>query len=319
MRITVREALNQALYESMLANENVLLLGEDVSEYQGAYKISKGLLERFGPVRVLDTPVSEAGFTGLAIGAAYKGLRPVVEFMTWNFGMQAIDQISNAASKIYYMSGGSIRCPIVFRGPNGPAARVAATHSQCLAATFANYSGMKIVMPSTPYNYKGLLKSAIADDDTVIFLESEVAYNTLGEVPDHDYSVPLGQARIAQAGQRLTVITFGRMVDEALEACQGLDVEIIDLQTVKPFDTQAIITSIAKTNRVLCLEEGLPFAGITSEIMTFVIEHCWHLLDDQPMRMTGIDIPMPYAENLEKLACPKGSDIRRKVDSILQM
>lgn len=316
--ITVRQAINDAMIEEMRRDSNVMLMGEDVSEYEGAYKVSKGMLAEFGPMRVLDTPISEAGFSGLAIGAAYKGLRPIVEFMTWNFGMQAIDQIGNAASKIYYMSGGMIQCPIVFRGPNGPAARVAATHSQCLAATFANYSGVKIIMPSTAENYKGLLKAAIRDNDTVLFLESEIAYNLKGEVPEGEVITQIGKARIAKEGTGLTIVTFGRMVEETLQACADLNVEIIDLQTIKPFDKNAIVKSVQKTHNVLFVEEGLPFAGITSELNAFVVGELWDMLDQQPQRLAGLDVPMPYAANLEAMACPKAEQIREKAKQMLE-
>lgn len=319
LNITIREALNQAMKEEMRLNENVFLMGEDVSLYEGAYKVSKGMLAEFGPERVIDTPIAEAGFSGIAIGAAYKGLRPIVEFMTWNFGMQALDQICNGASKIYYMSGGQIKCPIVFRGPNGPAARVAATHSQCLAATFANYSGLKIVMPSNAYNAKGLLKASIRDDDVVVFLESEIAYGDKGEVPEGDYIVPLGKANFVSHGTDLTIVTFGRMVNVVVEACQGFEgrVEIIDLQTIKPFDQEAIKKSVSKTHRVLCVEEGLPFASVTSELINWITQELWDMLDAQPKRIAGLDVPMPYAANLEYMACPKADQIRSEIEAIL--
>lgn len=359
--ITIRDALNQAIREEMRRDDNVCLMGEDVAEYEGAYKVSRGLLAEFGSRRVIDTPISEAGFSGLAIGAAYKGIRPIVEFMTWNFGMQAIDQIGNAASKIYYMSGGTIKCPIVFRGPNGPAARVAATHSQCLAATFANYSGLKIVMPSNAQNAKGLLKAAIRDDDVVLFLESEVAYgekslvsNSVSEKTDinpsspssnnatssmhnnpssnnmlsnhasldstpllNDDIIPLGKARMVRNGNLATVITFGRMVNVVDQACAGMDIDIIDLQTIKPFDKKAIIDSVSKTHKVICIEEGLPFAGITSEMITWITQELWDMLDAKPVRLAGLDIPMPYAANLEYLACPKSAEIQTAVQKLI--
>lgn len=316
--ITVRQAINEAMIEEMHKDKEVFLMGEDVSEYEGAYKVSKNMLAQFGALRVIDTPVSEAGFSGIAIGAAYKGLRPIVEFMTWNFGMQAIDQIGNAASKIYYMSGGNITCPIVFRGPNGPAAGVAATHSQCLASTFASYCGLKIIMPSTAYNYKGLLKSAIRDNDTVLFLESEIAYNEKGLVPSEDYIVPIGKGRFAKEGSKLTIITFGRMVGQVLAICANKDVEIIDLQTIKPFDKEIIIKSVGKTHKVLCVEQGLPFGSITSELINFITQELWHMLDDQPKSIAGRDIPMPYAGNLEALACPSNEYIEAIIDQMLE-
>lgn len=319
-KLSIREALNLAMKEEMRRDPNVVLMGEDVALYEGAYKITRGMHKEFGDTRVIDTPISEAGFAGLSIGASMKGIRPIVEFMTFNFAMQAFDQIVNVAAKIHYMSGGTIGCPIVFRGPNGPAARVAATHSQCLASTFASYTGLKIVMISDAYNAKGLLKAAIRDDNPVIFLENEVAYGEKCMVPNEEYILPLGKGRIMQEGEQLTIITYGKMVGIAMQACAELpdySIEIIDLQTLKPFDEEIIKKSVSKTHRVLCLEESLPFASIGSEIITWINQNLWDMLDEQPMKLSGLDIPMPYAKNLEEMACPNVNDVQRMIVDML--
>lgn len=317
--VTIRQALNRAFFEEMRRDENVFLMGEDVAEYDGAYKVTQGLLKEFGPKRVIDTPISEAGFAGIGIGAAMKGLRPIVEFMTWNFGMQAFDQIVNTAAKTHYMSGGTIKCPAVFRGPNGPAARVAAQHSQCLASTFANFTGLRIVMPSTPTNYYGLLKSSIRSDDPIIFLENEVLYGHKGELADEEFVTPLNKAHIVQEGTDLTVISYGKALHTTLAGCKDLpySIEIIDLQTLKPFDEEAIIKSVSKTHRVLIVEESLPFASIASELITWIISNLWNMLDVQPRKVSGLDVPLPYAPNLEKMSIPQPENIANAIYEIM--
>ena len=308
---TVREALRDAMAEEMRADDRVFLMGEEVAEYQGAYKISQGLLDEFGPRRVVDTPITEAGFTGLGIGAAFAGLRPIVEFMTFNFAMQAIDQIINSASKTRYMSGGQMQCPIVFRGPNGAAARVGAQHSQCYASWYAHCPGLKVVSPFAAGDAKGLLKAAIRDPNPVIFLENEILYGQSFEVPqDPDFVVPLGRAKVVREGRHVTIAAFSLMVAHALEAAgllaeEGIDAEVIDLRTIRPLDTATLIASVEKTNRLVSVEEGWPFAGIGSEIAATVMEHAFDHLDAPVTRVTGVDVPMPYAANLEKLALPR--------------
>ncbi len=313
--ITVREALRDAIAEEMRRDETVFLLGEEVGEYQGAYKVSQGLLEEFGARRVIDTPITEQGFTGLGVGAGFAGLRPIVEFMTFNFAMQAIDQIINSASKTRYMSGGQMGCPIVFRGPNGIAARVAAQHSQCYASWYAHCPGLKVVAPYTGADHKGLLKSAIRDPNPVIFLEHELVYGESFAVPDDpDFLVPIGKARIARSGAQVTITAFSRMVKLALQAAEelekaGISAEIIDLRSLRPFDIETVIASVKKTNRIVAVEEGWPFAGIGAEIAALVMEQCFDWLDAPLRRVSGKDVPLPYAANLEHLAAPQVEDI----------
>jgi pyruvate dehydrogenase E1 component beta subunit len=312
---TVREALRDAMAEEMRRDETVFLIGEEVAEYQGAYKVSQGLLEEFGPRRVVDTPITEQGFTGLGVGAGYAGLRPIVEFMTFNFAMQAIDQIINSASKTRYMSGGQMSCPIVFRGPNGVAARVAAQHSQCYASWYAHCPGLKVVAPYTGADHKGLLKAAIRDPNPVVFLEHELVYGESFAVPeDPDFVVPIGKARVARPGEHVTITAFSRMVKLALQAAEelekaGISAEIIDLRTLRPFDVAAVVASVKKTNRVVSVEEGWPFAGIGAEIAALVMEECFDWLDAPVRRVTGKDVPLPYAANLERLALAQVEDI----------
>jgi pyruvate dehydrogenase E1 component beta subunit len=312
---TVREALRDAMAEEMRRDDTVFLLGEEVGEYQGAYKVSQGLLDEFGPRRVIDTPITEHGFTGLGIGAGFAGLRPIVEFMTFNFAMQAMDQIINSASKTRYMSGGQMSCPIVFRGPNGVAARVAAQHSQCYASWYAHCPGLKVIAPFTGADHKGLLKAAIRDPNPVIFLEHELVYGESFPVPaDPEFLVPIGKARVARAGGQVTITAFSRMVKLALQAAEELDkagisAEIIDLRTLRPFDIAAVVASVKKTNRVVSVEEGWPFAGIGAEIAAIVMEECFDWLDAPVKRVTGKDVPLPYAANLERLALPQVEDI----------
>jgi pyruvate dehydrogenase E1 component beta subunit len=313
--MTVRDALRDAMAEEMRRDESVFLMGEEVAEYQGAYKVSQGLLQEFGDRRVVDTPITEHGFTGLGVGAAFGGLRPIVEFMTFNFAMQAIDQIINSAAKTLYMSGGQMGCPIVFRGPNGIASRVAAQHSQCYASWYAHVPGLKVVAPYTGADHKGLLKSAIRDPNPVIFLEHELVYGESFAVPDDpEFLVPIGKARIARTGEHVTITAFSRMVKLALQAAEelekaGISAEVIDLRSLRPFDVAAVAESVKKTNRIVSVEEGWPFAGIGSEIAAIVMEECFDWLDAPLRRVAGKDVPLPYAANLERLAVPQVEDI----------
>jgi len=306
--MTVREALREAMAEEMRGNENVFLMGEEVGEYQGAYKISQGLLDEFGARRVIDTPITEAGFAGLAVGAAWGGLNPIVEFMTFNFAMQAIDHLINSAAKTNYMSGGQLPCPIVFRGPNGAAARVGAQHSQDYAAWYSHVPGMKVVMPYTAADAKGLLKSAIRDPNPVIFLENEILYGRSFEVPDmEDFTVPIGKARIARPGKDVTIVSFAIGMTYALEAAErlaqeGIDAEVIDLRTIRPMDTATIIDSVKKTNRLVTVEEGFPQSSVGNFIAATVMMEAFDYLDAPVINLCGKDVPMPYAANLEKLA-----------------
>ena len=308
---TVREALREAMSLEMRADKDVFLMGEEVAQYQGAYKISQGMLDEFGPKRVIDTPITEHGFTGLAVGAAMNGLKPIVEFMTFNFAMQAIDQIINSAAKTLYMSGGQMGAQIVFRGPNGAAARVGAQHSQCYASWYAHCPGLKVVAPWSAADAKGLMRAAIRDPNPVIFLENEILYGHTFECPvSDDFILPIGKAKVEREGKDVTIIAFSIMVDVALKAAdalaaQGVSAEVINLRTIRPLDIDTIVASVKKTSRVVSLEEGWPFAGIGSEIIATVVEHCFDWLDAPPVRVAGIDVPMPYAANLEKLALPQ--------------
>jgi pyruvate dehydrogenase E1 component beta subunit len=309
--MTVREALRDALAAELRRDDAVFLIGEEVAQYQGAYKISQGLLEEFGPKRIIDTPITEHGFTGLAVGAAMAGLRPVVEFMTFNFAMQAIDQIINSASKTLYMSGGQMGCPIVFRGPNGAASRVAAQHSQCYASWYAHCPGLKVVAPWSSADAKGLLRSAIRDPNPVIVLENEILYGHTFDCPtDEEFTLPIGRAKIEREGEHVTIVAFSMMVSVALKAAealaeQGISAEVINLRSLRPLDTAAIVQSVKKTNRVVSVEEGWRFAGIGAEIAMQVVETCFDWLDAPPVRVHGVDVPLPYAANLEKLALPQ--------------
>ncbi|GAB4361141.1 MAG: pyruvate dehydrogenase complex E1 component subunit beta [Kiloniellaceae bacterium] len=315
VKLTVREALRDAMAEEMRRDERVFLMGEEVAEYQGAYKVSQGLLDEFGARRVVDTPITEHGFTGLGVGAAMYGLRPIVEFMTFNFAMQAIDQIINSAAKTHYMSGGQVSSPIVFRGANGAAARVAAQHSQCYASWYAHVPGLKVVAPYSAADAKGLLKSAIRDDNPVVFLENEILYGQSFEVPDDkDWIVPIGKARIARPGKDVTITAFSIMVGKALEAAEklaaeGIDAEVIDLRSLRPLDSETILASVRKTNRLVTCEEGWGYSGIGSEIAAVVMEQAFDWLDAPVKRIVGADVPMPYAANLEALALPQAKDI----------
>ena len=306
--MTVREALREAMAEEMRADENVFLMGEEVGEYQGAYKISQGLLDEFGARRVIDTPITEAGFTGLAVGAAWGGLRPILEFMTFNFSMQAIDHLVNSAAKTLYMSGGQMNCPIVFRGPNGAAARVGAQHSQCYASWYAHIPGLTVLMPYTAADAKGLLKSAIRSPNPVVFLENEILYGRTFEVPQiDDFTVPIGKARIARPGRDVTIVSFGIGMTYALEAAErlaadGIDAEVIDLRTIRPMDTATILDSVKKTNRLVTVEEGFPQSSVGNFIAATVMAEAFDYLDAPILNLCGKDVPMPYAANLEKLA-----------------
>jgi len=306
--MTVREALREAMAEEMRADETVFLMGEEVGEYQGAYKISQGLLDEFGARRVIDTPITEAGFTGLAVGAAWGGLRPILEFMTFNFSMQAIDHLVNSAAKTLYMSGGQMNCPIVFRGPNGAAARVGAQHSQCYAAWYAHIPGLTVVMPYTAADAKGLLKSAIRSPNPVVFLENEILYGRTFEVPQiDDFTVPIGKARIARPGRDVTIVSFGIGMTYAMEAAErlaadGIDAEVIDLRTIRPMDTATILESVKKTNRLVTVEEGFPQSSVGNFIAATVMTEAFDYLDAPILNLCGKDVPMPYAANLEKLA-----------------
>ena len=319
---TVREALRDAMAEEMRRDEHVFLMGEEVGEYQGAYKVSQGLLEEFGAKRVVDTPITEMGFAGLGVGAAFGELRPVIEFMTFNFAMQAIDQIINSAAKTLYMSGGQMGCPIVFRGPNGAAARVAAQHSQCFASWYAHCPGLKVVAPWSAADAKGLLKAAIRDPNPVIFLENEVLYGQSFDIPDNDdLLVPIGRANIVREGTDVTITAFSIMVGKALEAAdklaeQGISAEVIDLRSLRPLDIDTILKSVQKTNRFVSCEEGFPFAGIGAELSAQVTEKAFDWLDAPPKRVTGIDVPMPYAANLEALALPQVDTI---IDAVFEV
>jgi pyruvate dehydrogenase E1 component beta subunit len=308
--VTMREALNQALREEMLRDENVFLMGEEVAAYQGAYKVTKGLLEELGDKRVIDTPITELGFAGLGVGAAMAGLRPIVEFMTFNFSILATDQIINSAAKMLYMSGGQFKIPIVFRGPGGSAFQVSSQHSQALESWFAYFPGLKVVMPSTPADAKGLLKSAIRDDDPVIFIEQERMYGNKGEVPDDaDFTIPLGVADIKRPGTDVTIVARSLMVPVALKAAEalekeGVSCEVIDPRTIRPLDIGTIIESVKKTNRVVVAEESHPFCGVGAEISSEINERAFDYLDAPVKRISGADVPMPYAKNLEDLAIP---------------
>ena len=313
--ITVREALRNAMAEEMRADKSVFVMGEEVAEYQGAYKVTQGLLDEFGDKRVYDTPITEHGFAGIGIGAAFGNLKPIVEFMTFNFAMQAMDQIINSAAKTLYMSGGQMGCPIVFRGPNGAASRVAAQHSQCYASWYAHCPGLKVVSPWSSKDAKGLLKSAIRDPDPVIFLENEVMYGQSFSCPDDEnFTLPIGKANIEKEGNDVTIIAFSIMVGKSLEAAEiledkNINAEVINLRTLRPLDIDTIIESVKKTNRVVTCEEGFPFSGIGAEISALITEKAFDWLDAPVVRVTGKDVPMPYAANLEKLALPQVDDI----------
>jgi len=320
--ITVREALRDAMAAEMRADKDVFLMGEEVAQYQGAYKISQGLLDEFGPKRVIDTPITEHGFTGMAVGAAFTGLKPIVEFMTFNFSMQAIDQIINSAAKTRYMSGGQLGCQIVFRGPNGAASRVAAQHSQCYASWYAHCPGLKVLAPWSAADAKGLLRAAIRDPNPVIVLENEIMYGHSFECPTaEDFILPIGKAKVERQGTDVTIVAFSIMVGLAMQAAeklaeQGISAEVINLRSLRPLDTETIANSVRKTNRLVTLEEGWPYAGIGAEVAMQMMETCFDHLDAPPVRVHGLDIPMPYAANLEKLALPRLEQVVDAVKSV---
>jgi len=307
--LTYRDALNQALREEMAKDDRVFLMGEEVGLYNGAYKVSKGLLEEFGEMRVVDTPITELGFAGVGVGAAMVGLRPVIEFMTWNFALLALDQVVNAAAKMLYMSGGQYHIPIVFRGPNGAALQLSAQHSQSWESWLAHIPGLKVIAPGTPYDAKGLLKSAIRDDNPVIVLEGEMLYNTKGEVPDEEYVIPLGRAELKREGGHCSIITSGKMVLVAMQAAdllakEGIRVDVLDLRTIRPMDVDAITASVRKTNRAVVLEEGWEVCGIGAQVVDYIQRDCFDELDAPVVRVHQADVPMPYAKTLERAAKP---------------
>ena len=310
----VRNAIRDAMAEEMRNDPDVFLIGEEVGEYEGAYKVSQGLIAEFGDKRIIDTPITEAGFTGLAVGASIAGLKPIVEFMTWNFAFQAIDQIINSAAKTHYMSGGLVKIPIVFRGPNGSALQVGAQHSHDLSSLFINIPGLKVVSPYDSTDAKGLMKSSIRDPNPVIFLENELLYNEVFEVPDIDYTIPLGTASIKRSGSDITITSFSRGVRAAMEAAELLDkknisAEVIDLRTLRPLDTETIINSVKKTNRIVSVEEGWMSSGVGAEIISSITSSAFDYLDAPPERIAALDIPLPYASNLEKLCIPDKENI----------
>jgi pyruvate dehydrogenase E1 component beta subunit len=320
--LTYRDALNQALREEMTRDPSVFLMGEEVAVYQGAYKVSRGLLEAFGPERVVDTPITELGFAGIGVGAAMVGLRPIVEFMTWNFALLAIDQIVNSAAKMLYMSGGQVPIPIVFRGPGGAALQLAAQHSQSFEAWYANVPGLKVVVPATPADAKGLLKSAIRDDNPVVFIEGEMLYNTKGEVPEGEHVVPLGVADVKREGTDVTLVAHGKMVGLALKAAEelakdGVSAEVVDPRTIRPLDVATIAASVRKTNRCVIIEENWPFGGIGAQFVDDIQREAFDWLDAPILRVTGADVPMPYNKQLEKLAKPDVPKVVAAVNRVL--
>jgi pyruvate dehydrogenase E1 component beta subunit len=307
--LTYRDALTQALREELQRDDRVFLMGEEVAQYNGAYKVSKGLLDEFGPMRIVDTPITELGFAGVGVGAAMVGLRPIVEFMTWNFALLALDEVVNAAAKMLYMSGGQYKMPMVFRGPNGAALQLSAQHSQAWESWLAHIPGLKVCTPGTPADAKGLLKSAIRDDNPVVFLEGEMLYNTKGEVPDGEHIVPIGVADIKRQGDHCSVITHGKMALVAMRvaddlAKEGINIEVVDLRTVRPIDVEAISRSVQKTNRAVVLEEGWEICGMGSQVVDFIQRECFDDLDAPVLRVHQEDVPMPYAKNLERAAKP---------------
>lgn len=321
-QLSYREALNQALTEEMARDPRVFLMGEEVGRYDGAYKVSKGLLERFGSARVVDAPISELGFAGLGVGAAMGGLRPVIELMTWNFAVLAMDQIVNSAAKLRHMSGGQLRCPIVFRGPNGAGGRLSSQHSQALEANYAHFPGLKVIAPGQPADAKGLLKSAIRDDNPIIFMEAELLYGIKGDVPEGEHLVPIGKADVKREGSDVSLITWSRMLTACVLpaaeqlASEGIRAEVIDLRTIKPLDGEAIANSVKKTNRAVIVEEGWGFAGFGGHLADFIQRECFDFLDAPVGRVHGLDVNMAYAENLERLILPS---VSRVVDAVHQV
>lgn len=321
-KITYREALNQAMKEEMERDDSVFIVGEEVGLFQGAYKVSQGLLDKFGEMRVRDTPIAEEMIVGLAIGAALAGLRPIAEMMTFNFSLLALDQIVNHAAKIRYMSGGQFSLPLVIRGPGGAAFQLAAQHSQSLEAYYAHVPGLKVVMPATPFDAKGLLQSAIKDDNPVVFIENEVLYGAKGEVPVGEYTIPLGAAEVKKIGRDVTVVAHSRMVLVALDAAEmltkdGINIEVVDLRTIKPLDEKLILRSVKKTNRLVVVEEGWRFAGVGAEVCDRVVVNAFDYLDAPPVRVTGADVPMPYSRSLEAAALPDAKKVVAAVKKVL--
>lgn len=322
--ITYRDALHDALREEMQRDDRVFLIGEEVAQYNGAYKVSKGLLEEFGEMRVVDSPITELGFAGLGVGAAMVGLRPVVEFMTWNFALLALDQVVNAAAKMLYMSGGQYNIPMVFRGPNGAALQLGAQHSQAWESWLAHIPGLKVIAPGTPYDAKGLLKSAIRDENPVCFLEGEMLYNTKGEVPEGEYVIPIGKADLKREGEHCSIITSGKMVLVAMQvadqlAKDGINIDVVDLRTVRPMDVEAIGESVKKTNRAVVLEEGWELAGIGAQVVDYIQRDCFDYLDAPVIRVHQADVPMPYAKNLERAAKPDAAKTIAAVRKVMYL
>lgn len=320
--LTYRDALNQALREEMTRDDRVFLMGEEVAEYDGAYKVSRGLLKEFGPKRVVDTPIAELGFAGIGVGAAMVGLRPIIEMMTWNFALLAIDQIVNSAAKMRYMSGGQIGVPIVFRGPGGAALQLAAQHSQAFESWYAHIPGLKVIAPATPADAKGLLKAAIRDDDPIVFIEGEMLYNMKGEVPDEEHVIPIGKADIKRAGTDVTIICHSKTVGPSLKAAEalaadGIEAEVIDLRTIRPLDVEAILTSVAKTNRCVVAEEGWSFAGVGAQVVDTIQREAFDALDAPVLRVTGADVPMPYNKFLERAAKADAAKIQDAAKKVL--
>jgi pyruvate dehydrogenase E1 component subunit beta len=322
--LTYRDALNQALREELQRDDRVFLMGEEVAQYNGAYKVSKGLLDEFGPMRVVDTPITELGFAGVGVGSAMVGLRPVIEFMTWNFALLAIDQVVNAAAKMLYMSGGQFPMPMVFRGPNGSALQLSAQHSQAWESWLAHIPGLKVITPGTPADAKGLLKSAIRDDNPVVFLEGEMLYNTKGEVPEGEYTIPIGKAEIKREGDACTIVTHGKMVLVAMQAAdtlakEGIAVDVVDLRTVRPMDVETIANSVRKTNRAVVLEEGWEICGVGAQTVDFIQRECFDDLDSPVLRVHQEDVPMPYAKNLERAARPDAAKAIAAVKKVMYL
>jgi pyruvate dehydrogenase E1 component beta subunit len=322
--LTYRDALTQALREELQRDESVFLMGEEVAQYNGAYKVSKGLLDEFGPMRIVDTPITELGFAGVGVGAAMVGLRPIVEFMTWNFALLAIDEVVNAAAKMLYMSGGQYKMPMVFRGPNGAALQLAAQHSQAWESWFAHIPGLKVCTPGTPADAKGLLKSAIRDDNPVVFLEGEMLYNTKGEVPEGEHIVPIGVADLKREGDHCSVITHGKMALVAMRvadelAKEGINIDVVDLRTVRPIDVEAISRSVQKTNRAVVLEEGWEICGLGSQVVDFIQRECFDDLDAPVLRVHQEDVPMPYAKNLERAAKPDAAKTVAAIKKVMYL
>jgi pyruvate dehydrogenase E1 component beta subunit len=321
--LAYRDALKEALFEEMARDPRVFLMGEEVARYNGAYKVSQGLLDAYGSARVVDAPISELGFAGLGVGAAMVGLRPVIEMMTWNFAILAMDQIVNNAAKVRHMSGGQLRCPIVFRGPGGAGGRLSSQHSQALEANYAHFPGLKVIAPGTPADAKGLLKSAIRDENPVVFIEAELLYGVRGEVPEGEYTIPIGKADLKREGSDVTLITWSRMVTACVLpaadqlAQQGIHCDVIDLRTLKPFDQEAVAASVRKTNRVVIVEEGWPFASVGSELSDFIQRECFDDLDAPVRRVHGLEVNMAYAANLERAIQPSVERIVEAVNAVL--